>query len=297
MEPTTKTIHDLDVERPRPGLYTGVPVQVFHDLPGCSYRDLHTIHLRSPAHARLPQVVTPGMVFGSAFKTYLLGEVDETRRWFNTQFGILLNEDGTEVNLRTKVGKERREVLRSAYGDYLLKAEDMVRIETMDRVMRSHHHFQQLDDLSQDLETRQVVLLWMERTRHGDIPCKVRLDLPRFYSDTIKCTTFVTTSDASSTVWPRRFYDVGYWLKDALIRRGLSHLGRVGTTEFVVIERDPPFGIQVFHPTPLTRDTSEMFMIGLLETYGECLFTNRWESYPDRPVDLALPHWTNLGSL
>lgn len=97
---------------------------------------------------------------------------------------------------------------------------------------------------------------------------------------------------ASKEAFKKHCAAMGYYLQDTLY----SNIYETITGErpffiFVVVERKPPYAVQVFQITQPGKKAGKEQIARALERYAECKASNKWPCYPEVIVPIDLPQW------
>jgi hypothetical protein len=93
-----------------------------------------------------------------------------------------------------------------------------------------------------------------------------------------------------------------YHWSAAITTQGITECTQVKHTDyrFVVVEKDPPYGVAVYQCMAEDIDLAKMQMYNVKERLVECLTKDEWPCYPSKTMELMLPYWerkTAAGSI
>jgi hypothetical protein len=274
-----------------PGLYTGVPIDVYHgadlcDGPSVSSSGLRKLMNESPAHYwvespynpnRIEQKETDALVFGRAAHHLLLGEDD-----FNTHY--IVRPDKWD-SWRTDAAKMWRQDQEDAGRTVLLPSQ----LETIRGIARAlaSHPLIDAGILNGGIEQ---TIVW--RDKDTGIWLKARPDaIPNDAGDfaDLKTTTSVQSMDLARTI-----AEHGYHQQAALIAAGWHALtGRdVESFSFVFVEKTPPYCVRVvtLRDDDLARGERQNFVA--IKKFAECMAKGEWPGPGGADAEyLSLPEW------
>lgn len=105
--------------------------------------------------------------------------------------------------------------------------------------------------------------------------------------------TVATTAEPGA--FGRKLVDSGYALSAALYLRGARECGlRPKGYRWLVIERDPPFGLSVVTMAPDLLDLADRMAQRALDTWRDCLNRDNWPSYPALTAYIEAPSWAAM---
>ena len=232
---------------------------------------------RSPAHylyyLQHPQEDTSAFRFGRAFHAAVL-----TPTAFKREYYILPEE----IDRRTSAGKKKYDMfLESADGREILSKQEGEQIRQMVKVIRSCPDAQNLLKGTR----RERPIFW---TDDNGILCKCRVDAykPGIMID------LKTAKDAETNVFTKDAIRNGYHLQAAHYIDGYQHTipGPEPTWYFIVIEKDPPFSLNILKADRGFIDYGIKIRQRLMKRLIDC---RKRGSYPGYGInDLIAPNWT-----
>jgi hypothetical protein len=266
------------------GKYDNISLSEYHKLPAWSKTALDKID-RSPAHylewIANPPEQTPAMRFGGALHCAVL-----TPELYKNQYCFY-----PVCDLRTKAGKEFFAAFSNENKDKIkLDIETASQIERLKTAIFEHPLASQI--LSNG-EAEQS-FFWIDPKTNLD--CKARPDYIR--NDGI-CADLKTCADATFKEFQRSVYNYRYHVQGAFFMDGVFQATGKQCSDFVLIavEKEPPFGIEIYRLDDLAIDTGRI-------AYQENLATvKEWKEKPDlyktvypeskNPIDMPLPAWAD----
>ncbi|MBX9595682.1 MAG: PD-(D/E)XK nuclease-like domain-containing protein [Roseomonas sp.] len=271
-----------------------LPAAVYHSdpalAPSLSNSIGHILLTRSPAHAKAAHPrLTP------------LDPDDDSEITSEQEEGtalhalILEGRDMMEVvaanDWRTKAAQEARQAARAA-GRIPLLAKRAPSLHACAAAARAQleQHLEAADCFTAGQAER--TLLWEEATDHGPIWCRALVDWlpddPNGWIDDLK--TVAVTAEPGA--WGRKMTTEGYATQAAFYRRGAMRLGmNPRGFRFVVVERDPPFGLSVCAATPALEAWADDQVQQMIDTWGACLHRDHWPAYPPHIAWIDAPPW------
>ena len=289
---------------PEPGIYPGVPQDVYFSWDCCSRSQLDKLR-RSGAHMTVrDDKETDALRVGrAAHMAVLEGELFSVRYGEKTQCaaftgkdergrnqGSILLESGQVVcktHLREQPINSAIELL--APGEYAMCTAMRSKVASKIRasgLIAGHGEFE-------------LSIVWDEHVtiRLGGakvvvkVRCKARID--RFTAlDGGTMVDLKTTMDASEQAFTRSIFDYSYDMQGGFYMRG-GRLSGLPARHYVIMacEKEPPFEVEVFRLLDASLDAGEQLAMVLLRKYARCQHTGVWGGYPDRVLDVALPDW------
>ncbi|WP_051048810.1 PD-(D/E)XK nuclease-like domain-containing protein [Rhodopseudomonas sp. B29] len=274
-----------------PGIYSGVPMEVYHganlcDAPSISSSGLRKIASQSPAHYWCESPYNPDridpdesepLVFGRAAHHLLLGEDD-----FNTLYVVRPDKWDSWRTDAAKAWKAEQE----AQGRTVLLKSQLETIRGLAKSLATHPLIE-AGILNGAIEQ---TIVW--RCKDTGIWLKARPDaIPNDAGDfaDLKTTTSVQTADLARTI-----AENGYHQQAALIAAGWHAItGRdVASFSFVFVEKKPPYCTRIvtLRDEDLARGERQNFVAA--KTFAKCLATGEWHGPGGADAEyLALPSW------
>lgn len=264
-----------------PGIYPGLPSEVYHGIDACSASRLKLLK-KSPAHCKYAienqdQKKTPALVLGSAVHCMVLEpELFESRFVIKPTFG------------RTKAALEEKAAWEAANCNRdVIDADDYGLCCKLRELLTAHKLAGPILRQKSDVE---ISGLWIDSLT--GILCKLRADA---VSDKLSlCVDLKTTEDASPRAFSKAIFDYGYHRQGAMYLDGWKALGRDYRHYCIIaVEKKPPYGIAVYR---LATDGKAISLgrrenRALMNRYAECLNASHWPSYPEIITDIELPAW------
>lgn len=274
-----------------PGIYSGVPMSVYHgaslcDGPSVSSSGLRTLSGKSPAHYwcespynpdRIEQKETDSLTLGRAAHHLLLGEDD-----FNTLYIVRPDKwDSwrTDAAKQWKMGQEEA-------GRTVLLPGQLETIRGMARSLAAHP----LIDAGILNGAIEQTIVW--RDKDTGVWLKARPDaIPNDAGDfaDLKTTTSVQTADLARTI-----AEYGYHQQAALIAAGWRAITEkdVASFSFVFVESKPPFCTRIVTLKDADLARGERQNAVAVKTFAKCMATGEWPGPGGADAEyLELPTW------
>jgi hypothetical protein len=274
-----------------PGIYSGVPMDVYHganlcDAPSISSSGLRKLSNQSPAHYwcespynpdRIEREETSSLTLGRAAHHLLLGEDD-----FNTLY--IVRPDKWD-SWRTDAAKAWKQDQEAAGRTVLLPGQlDVIR--GMARSLAAHP----LIDAGILNGAIEQTIVW--KCKDTGVWLKARPDaIPNDAGDfaDLKTTTSVQTADLARTI-----AEYGYHQQASLIASGWHAVSGkdIASFSFVFIESKPPFCTRIvtLKDDDLARGERQNFVA--IKTFAKCMETGEWPGPGGADAEyLALPTW------
>jgi hypothetical protein len=282
---------------PPPGIYPGVPAEVYHAWDAASNSALTKLD-RSPAHCRAaldePRVPTPALIRGDALHTAVLEPHLFARRYtVAEQCGETMKSGANAGQRCTNDGKVfRGGVWRCGQHDKgeseetrrVLSLADFAVCMGMRQAVHAHPAAAALL-ASCDERELSIVFYWPGT----EILCKARIDIPAFAAGVIG--DLKTTTDASARAFERSVWTYGYHRQAPFYQVACAAHGiDIRDALFVPVEATPPYGAAVYRLSDgaiqVGRDQLER---RLLPLWQRCSESGVWPCYSDKIEDIALP--------
>ncbi|UYO50295.1 PD-(D/E)XK nuclease-like domain-containing protein [Rhodopseudomonas palustris] len=263
-----------------PGIYPGVPMDIYHsqnlcDGPSISSSGLRKLWSRAPAHfysqwdgnpEAEPQPESEALILGRAAHHLLLGEED-----FSTLFIArpLLAPDGRPWNGNNKSCIEWLKEQKAA-GRTVLRAEQLEAIRGMARSLVRHPLVQS------GILTGQIEQTVVARDPTTNIWLKIRPDaIP---NDSGDFADLKTTEDVSDDALQRTIGDYGYQQQGALVGDVWRAVTKQQMTSFslIFVEKKPPHCVRVISLKDDDLERGRMQNIVALKRFATCLANGEW---------------------
>lgn len=278
-----------------PGIYAGVPIDLYHsqalcDGPSVSSSGLRKIFSESPAHffatwdgnpEREEQPVSEALTLGRAAHHLLLGEDD-----FSTLFVQRPETIGGAAWQGNRTACKAWLAEQAAKGRTVLKPEQVKTIRGMARALAAHP-LVQAGALNGRVE---MTMVW--RCKDTGIWVKARPDvIPNDSGDFVdlKTTVSVQFDDIQRTI-----ADYGYQMQAALVHEGWLTLTGMKPESFTLafVEKAPPYCVRfatLWHEDLVRGDQQNLMSRA---TFKRCLDANEWPGPGgDDAEHIALPEW------
>jgi len=282
------------------GIIPGLSNEQYHAAPGVSNSGLGLVE-RSPAHYyakyldpnREPEEPTPAMRAGTALHTAILEPDTFAVRYVVVPQDAPRRPSVTQLNAKNPSADTVFAINWWAHFDAENAGREIITADEYERFMRCaaavHAHptiayligkgVAEQSVFAVDPETGVIV-----KTRPDYL---AKVDSATVYLD------FKSTDDARPDAFARSCHNYGYNRQVALGEDALewSGVGRPDATFLIPFERDNPHGVMVYEPDADFRAIGRARYRRPLNTYAECLATNRWPCYPETVTPLSLPKW------
>lgn len=252
----------------------------YHEKDGISNSMLNEIH-KSPAHFKLnlesEKKETEALTFGSLIHCLVL-EPNNFERDFAVE---------PIVNKRTNDGKMILEqfYLQNTNKTIVNEQQLSLAITLKEKVMQ-HEIARKLLNGKGDNE---ISLFWTDE--ETGVKCKCRID--RIKNNIL--IDLKSTTDASPDAFCKSAYKYGYHRQSYWYSNGYEQCFKQEPKGFVfiVVEKEPPYNVEVYQATELFKKIGELEVRPLLKTYKTCLETNNWYGYSEKASirDLEIPQW------
>lgn len=279
----------------KPGIYSGVPIDIYHsqglfDGPSISSSGLRKIANESPAHFycywdgnlnREEVDESRALILGSAAHHLLLGEDD-----FSTRFIMQPEKIGEETWQGNKKICKAWLADQKLAGRIVLKPDELKVIRGMARSLAAHPL------VKNGLLNGQVEQTIAWRCKDTGIWKKARPDvIPGSDGDFVdlKTTTSVQDDDLK-----RAIFEHGYHQQGAMVCEGYTAVtGNKNTTfTLVFVEKSPPYCVRVISLTDQDLARGERQNYYATQTFKQCLEANEWPGPGRGDAEfLYLPEW------
>ena len=266
------------------GKYDNISLSEYHRFSAWSKTALDKIN-RSPAHylewLANPPEQTPAMAFGSALHCAVL-----TPELYKDQYVL-----APEVDRRSKAGKAAyEEFAATCEGKSIITAAIAGQVERVANAVFSHPL------ASQMLSNGEAEQSFFWTDPKTGLDCKARPDYQRHDGITID---LKTCADATFKEFQRSVYNYRYHVQGAFFMDGIFQATGKPCSDFVLIavEKEPPFGIEIYRLDDLAIDTGRVAYCDNLTTVKE------WQEHPEAyktvyknsasPIEMPLPPWSN----
>lgn len=284
LTPATPPFVAIDAANPKPGIYSGVPFDVYLSINAINHSALKTI-ARSPAHYRWAiehpdeQKDTDSKRLGTAEHCLLL----EPARFERDVIPAPINpKTGKAFGGETKAWAE---YAADHPGKIIVSDEELARLHGMAASVAAHPLASRI--LS-DPGTNEVTMVWVDETT--GLRCKSRVDARR---DGLGIRADIKTcEDASERGMAAAMVAYGYDTAAAFYARGAKALGIDHEAHALIcVESAGPFGVAVYRVADATFGIGETRVKEWLSTLKRCIDTDSWPAYSDKVVELEAPTW------
>lgn len=266
------------LDHPGIGLHAGIPMDLYHRMPGASSGALRTMAAKSPAHVQAereqPSEPTAAQRIGSAVHTAVL----EPDLWAD---GYVRAPEGDG---RTKAVRDARAELEDAHPDATILHPDeydlCVRVRD---AVAAHPRAKAL------LEGQPERSAWWEDPETG-VLCRGRFDLISAKAPAL--VDLKTTRDASPESFAKDALNMRYDLQAVHYWTGGQAVGLdVRYFAFVAVEKTPPYAVAIYRfPDEWLSLVAEEHR-RLLLRWKRCEESGEWPSYDERTTVLDVPEW------
>lgn len=224
-----------------------------------------------------PKESTPALIFGQLFHKLVLQP--ET---FLEDFAICPNADR-----RTKYGKEiYREFITASEGRIVVTMDEVEKAQEMCNALKSNAFAMKLLD-----GEKEKPFFWTDNlTGEG---CKCRTDVILEVGELPLVVDLKTVTNADTESFTREAIRLGYDFQAAMYLEGVKAVtGKDCSFVFIVIEKDPPYAINILQADKLFVRRGYDIFRELIGVYHECKKTGLWWGYLGRYNqinNLALP--------
>lgn len=227
-----------------------------------------------------PDEPTPALVFGQAFHKMALEPED-----FSTEFAVVPKN----IDRRTKDGKAAwAELVAAADGKTLITA------DTMDTARDMVNALQNAPFVGKLLNgEHEKPIFWVDEMTGEE--CKARYDCLTDVNGKPVIVDLKTAANASTDAFMRDAVKYGYDFQAAMYSEGIKQtLGIAPLFVFVVIEKDPPYAVNILQADEAFVQRGYDIFRELLGTYHECKETDNWWGYMGAYNvinNLSVPNW------
>lgn len=226
-----------------------------------------------------PEPPTPALIFGQLFHAMALQP-----EFVSEQFAVAPN-----VDRRTKLGKEAyAEFEQNAQNKTVVTAEMFQIASEMCNTLKENSDVQKL--LNGEKES---VFFWVDELTGEE--CKCRTDVLTQIGDLNIIVDLKTAESAATENFTRDAVKYGYDFQSAMYTTGVEkNTGKKYLFVFVVIEKKPPYAINILQADELFVRRGYDIFRELIGVYHDCKITNQWYGYLgkfNQINSLALPAW------
>jgi exodeoxyribonuclease VIII len=230
-----------------------------------------------------PSEPTEALLLGQVFHKLVLEP--ET---FESEFALEPNCDK-----RTKDGKEQYQAFLSSIGDKsVISAKVYTKALEMAQAVNNSR-------LAKALLTGEHEKCYFWTDEFTGVNCKCRLDCLRQIKDKLIIVDLKSATSSNTSKWIRDSLRFGYDVQVAMYSEGIkANYGVQPEFIFVVVEKEPPYSVNIFKSTQEYYDHGYDHYRSLIGLYKHCVDTNEWYGYMGEQEtinDLALPSWAGGG--
>jgi len=289
-----KKVSDIGVkELPALGIHNDMSNNAYHSSLGISKSGLDNVH-RSPLHYAYhknnQREQTKAMAIGTALHSLVL----EPEKF----------EDdcivAPEVDRRTKIGKiDYAEFLQKSEGKTIISQKDYDKCVDMRTAVYEHEAASKLLEGG----VAEQSFFWIDENFH--LLCKCRPDYLKDMGDYYIAVDVKTTDNADPKEWFKSAYKYRYHVQAGFYSDGIEHVtGKpVKAFCFVVVEKDPPHGVAVYHGSGELVNEGRFEYVSDLKRYFFCKENKKvadekkeaykWPGYGNHIQVLDLPGWAS----
>jgi len=269
-----------------------MPASAYHadpcDAPSLSASVAHILLSQSPAHAREAHPRLNPARIDSAPTT----EQDEG----TALHAAILEQRGIVAvcdfeDWRGKAAQDARKLARSQGKVPILRRRWSV-LDSVAMAVRDALSAHEVGDVLASGHAEKV-MVWSEPTPAGPVWCRSRVDwLPSLDRGVCLYDLKTVGGSAEPGAFGRRMMTEGYALQAAFYLRGARALGLdPAGFRFIVVERDPPFGLSVCEMAPDLAHFAAQQAEAAIREFGRCLYANAWPSYEPKVAHIEAPAW------
>lgn len=292
-EPTKRIL----IDAPSPGVYDGVPNEVYRSWNAASNSDLSVIQDYSPMHMRYrrlyPQEPTPALQFGSAVHAAIL-EPDQ----FEVDYLLagqccVLTGKGSPCTNPGKVlssglwycGVHSKGLLPDE-AKTILSAD---KFDAIRGIIDATERHPAANGLIKSAGKNEVSIVF--RHPYNDLLCKARIDMLRPEWDAVG--DLKTTECASVEDFRRSITIYGYHRQAAFYLAGLKVLGAGDYKHFafVSVEKTAPYGVAVYRLMQDAIEAGNAQLEKLLSIYKNCDEKGNFYGYESEFQDISITNW------
>jgi len=255
-----------------------MPEKEYRKAEGLSKSDIDKI-AQSPQHYHFhkhnSQEPTQAMRIGTALHAYVLEDFDK-----------LCAVEPTQINKRTKDGKEIYEVFQTLNANKtIITEDDMEHVKAMSASIMAHPTASHLIKTAEEKE----LSVFFEHECGTKAKCR-----PDIIANGGVLVDIKTTTDASPDAFSKALYNFRYFVQSAYYLDGTKELtGNGADFIFIVVEKIPPYAVAVYIIGDADIDLGRQDYKRHLETYNECVKTGIWHGYSQQIQDIFLPDWVH----
>lgn len=247
---------------------------------------------RSPAHYKYwlenPPETTPAMEFGKAVHMSILEPTMFAEKYMCLNDAeIVSNIGGGNPRATNKYKDWKANLLLDNPGKIMLKDDDFMRALDITVAVRAHKIAGKL--LAEPGEAEKSIE-W-EYPNWGT-PMKSRLDK---LTDSGIIVDVKTCQDARPTAFSRDIWNYLYHIQAGCYVQAVEETtGEICKYIFVVVEKDPPFGVAVYNLAEATIELGMSEVQRLVAEHDYCTQHNVWPAYKEELREIALPGWAQV---
>lgn len=281
-----------------PGVYEGIPADVYHALDACSNTAIGWMDDYSPEHCKYwrdhGKESTASQRLGTAAHMAVFEPDSFEHTYIAAGQCVAVKKDGTRCQNNGTTFHEHGwacGVHAKGFGETItltggvISQSDYAACVAIQQ--RAHRH----TDLRPALVCEgynELSVVWYERGIK--LTCKARID--RWAKQVGMILDGKTTTNASESEFVRTAAKYRYHRQLAFYRRGLRAVGEdVRHCCIAAFEAKPPYGLMFYRASDHNLDRYDKVISAELHRFAECVESGAWEGYPQHAVTLDMPQW------
>lgn len=289
--------YNLDTEFMTGQLYQGVPYDFYAQLSSkiSALRSSHLKHLRkSPAHFQASLVEerkeTEALRLGKIIHKFL-----ENTEKFMDCYVVEPSFTGMTRDGRESKNSKEAKILRAAWraevpDDKMIVTEDDLKIiEGISKAVQNHSLIRNMLKAGMS-ETS----LWVQDPDYNvTLACRPDFIAQEGYIVDIKSTRSAAQEDFTHDIFSDRRNSPNYIVQAAFYARcaRIAGLQRPDSFTFIAIEKEPPFGLNVFPMDHACLEVGERRVKKLISLFSFCTKEGKWPCYPQRAQTPLIPQY------
>lgn len=279
---------------PAPGIYKGVPADVYHRWDAVSNSRLGLLD-RSPAHLREamlnPKPSTPAQVLGTITHCAVLEPETFDKTYITAGRCEAIKKDKDQCS-HTGLEKTPEGWRCGVHGG--AQATDVLSDKAMSLCLGVRESFRRKERAHAILSgpgLNELSIVWVDPIT--GLTCKARLDRisPEIVGGVIP--DLKSTKDARKRPFSKAIYQYGYHRQGAMYLDGSAAVGLlVEHYAIAAFEKEPPYPIALYRLGDASIDAGRADYRRLMALYAECQERGEWPtapSYPDTIEDIEIP--------
>lgn len=265
-------------------ILSGISDSDYNQLDGVRSSVLSIIDRRTLAHAKASMdggfdSDKGALILGQAAHDIILRPQVFIEKWGSYPEGY----NGT-----TKEGRATKDRLVGAYGNNLIKHDDLMMLKEIQKSIESHPA---IFPLLNGIKETEVSLVWDEQ----GVKCKARIDAITEIKGQTLLLDLKTSRSAEQSDFEKSCVNYGYLIQSAHYLAGAKACGVVKNDNnnflHVVIEKEPPYLCAVYCLDDASLEVGEKRRQEALRKYIAAKQSGIWPGYSERVETIACPHW------